>query len=119
MSELLKVRSLELMNEFAKLQKKVYFNKPRLSQVSLFQFTIKLNKKGNWICQCISDPIELEISLCKTSTTLLKRLSYLREMEKLNYAFDSQNSNEFHIAIPNIIPKKQKRAKIRQLQFLF
>jgi hypothetical protein len=119
MANLLSIRSQELVAEFIKFQNKVYQNKPKLNQNSIFQFTIKLNKKGNWICQCLSEPEEVEIVFCKTATTLLKRLSYLSKNGKLDFAQDTENSNEFHIALQNKTVKKRRISKARQLQFSF
>lgn len=118
MANLLNIRSQELMAEFIEFQRNVYKCKPALAENLVFQFTIKLNKKGNWICQCLSEPKEVEIAFCRTSMTLLKRLSYLSNNGRLDFAQDSENSKEFHVAIKNQTQREKRVSKTKQLQFM-
>lgn len=119
MVNVLSIRSKELMANFIRFQNKVYQNKPFLTENIIFQFTIKLNKKGNWICQCLNELEKVEIKFCTTSTTLEKRLSYLRSNGKLEFTQDNENSREFHIALKNHKRNTRRVSKARQLQFLF
>lgn len=105
----MEVRSRELLEEFEGFQNKVYERKPNLAKNRIFQFSIKLNRKGQWIFQCLNQPLVFEIKNCKTSTTMLKRLSYLSNREKLDFARDIENSREFHIAIEH---RKAKQLKM-------
>lgn len=115
MTKIFEQRCKELSVQIKNFKNKIRTTYPLMKKARVIQFTLKQTRKGFWKCQCVGLVETIDISLCKKSTTLLKRLSYLAGRQELKFAQDSENSNEFHIMI---LSNEDKGTK-GQLQILF
>lgn len=116
MTKIFKTRCHELLTEVVKFQALIFQQKPKLKKNNQIHFTITLTKSKSVKCQYGEIIKLMNIEACTTNITLLKRLSYLSNHKKLEFAQDTENSNQFLVTVFNVVNPKSKAS---QLQLLF